>query len=75
MGKVILEFDSAEEREEIQTALNGHKYKLVLGSLDQELRSLNKHAPDGTSEDTYKAYEHARDLLRGFLNDYNLTLD
>jgi hypothetical protein len=75
MGKVILEFDSVEEQEDIQTALNGYKYKLALWNLDQELRSLTKHAPDGTSEDTYKAYKHTRDLLRGFLNNYNLTLD
>lgn len=75
MGKIILEFDSYEERQEAETAANGWKYRSALTELDQELRGLTKHAPDSMSPDTYAAYEHARQLLRDVIHDNGLTLD
>ena len=43
MAKVIIEFDRVEEAEELRTALDGHKYKMLLWELDQKLRSVSKY--------------------------------
>ena len=43
MGKVIFEFDSLEEAEDIRTSLDGYKYKLVIWDFDQHLRSQIKY--------------------------------
>mgnify|MGYP001553225712 CR=1 FL=1 len=43
MGKIILEFDAAEEGEDARTALDGYKWKLAMWDLDQELRSVTKY--------------------------------
>ena len=43
MGKVILEFDSVEEQDDIKSALDGYKWKLAMLDFDQELRKTTKH--------------------------------
>ena len=81
MGKVILEFDSVEEQEEIQSALNGYKWKLAMGDLDQLLRSTTKYDVSileqnkPASEEEYNIAEKLREEIRGILDDYNLKLD
>ena len=80
MGKVIIEFDSVEEQEDIQTALNGYKWKLAMWDLDQELRSTTKYGKSHIGnteacsvEDTVA--EKYRELLRDILSGYNIALD
>ena len=43
MGKIILEFDSVEEADEIINALDGYKWKLAIWDLDQHLREQVKY--------------------------------
>jgi hypothetical protein len=81
MGKVTLEFDSVEEQEDIQSALNGYKWKLAMGDIDQLLRSTTKYDVSileqnkPASEEEYNIAEKLREEIRGILDDYNLKLD
>lgn len=74
MGKIILEFDSIEEQEDVRTALDGYKWKLVAWDLDQYLRGQLKYNSDNL-KDAYEELEKTRDKLREILNDHNLNLD
>ena len=81
MGKVILEFDSVEEQDDIKSALDGYKWKLAMWDLDQELRKTTKHGQsviDKTKEATELEYEIAekyREMILELLSDYKLMLD
>ena len=81
MGKVILEFDSVEEQEDIQSALNGYKWKLAVWDIDQLLRSTTKYDVSileqnkPASEEEYNIAEKLREEIRDILNEYNLILD
>ena len=81
MGKVILEFDSVEEQDDIKSALDGYKWKLAVWDLDQELRSTTKygssiikHNEQATSEEQ-EIVEKLREKLRDILDGYNLKMD
>ena len=65
MGKVILEFDSVEEQDDIKSALDGYKWRLAMWDLDQELRKTTKHG-QSVIDKTKEATE---------LADYKLMLD
>jgi hypothetical protein len=43
MGKIILEFDSIEEKDDARMALDGVKWKVAMWELDQLLRSVTKY--------------------------------
>jgi hypothetical protein len=81
MGKVILEFDSVEEQDDIQSALNGYKWKLAMWDLDQELRKTTKYGQSvlsregEASELEQDIAEKYRELLREALTSYGLILD
>jgi hypothetical protein len=79
MGKVILEFDSVEEQDEVKTALDGYKWKLAIWDLDQKLRSITKYGEsliqDSTSEIEQEIANAMREELRNVLSSYNLNLD
>ena len=78
MGKIILEFDSDEEREEARTALDAYKWKGAVWDLDQKLREVTKHGYMGRVEATSEQMDTAdkfRTMLREILEDYNLNLD
>ena len=81
MAKVILEFDATEEQDDIQSALNGYKWKLAMDELDNKLRDTTKYGashinPNNTLacpiED--KVAERYRDMIREILSGYELTL-
>jgi hypothetical protein len=80
MAKVILEFDTEVEAEELQTALNGHKYKHFIWELDQKLRSVHKYGSalqgngEATSEEMDVCYR-LRDVIREMLQEDNLTIE
>jgi len=78
MGKIILEFDSIEEKEDARDALDGPRWKLAMWDLDQKLREITKYG----YVDKKEATDQERDLadrlrkeLRGILEDYNLNLE
>jgi hypothetical protein len=81
MGKVILEFDSIEEQEDIQTALDGYKWKLAMWDLDQHLRSTTKHGisilkPNTqASQEEYDTVDKIRQEIRNILSNYNIDFE
>ena len=62
MPKLILEFDTNEEQEEYETALNGQKYKNILNDFNQHLKSIVKYASADGKEYTEKEQELVLDL-------------
>ena len=74
MGKVTIEYDTVEEADDIQCALNGYKWKLAMWDLDQMLRGYIKY--DGNlSEDKHDAFVKVRELIRETLTDYGLNIN
>ena len=78
MGKIILEFDSIEEKDDARMALDGVKWKVAMWDLDQLLRSATKYGTfdgreaTGAEQDMAEALrEHIRDILR----ESNLNLE
>jgi hypothetical protein len=74
MAKVILEFDPTEEREDMDSAINGWKWKMLVWDLDQHLRSELKYNEKITGE-VYEALEKLRDHLHELKSDSGLKLD
>ena len=78
---ITLTFDSVEEAEEARTAMDGYKYRLVLWELDQMFRQSIKYGNsfmDKTNPSTdaeVEISEKMREILREFLEQYNLKLD
>jgi transcriptional regulator of acetoin/glycerol metabolism len=78
MGKIILEFDSYEEKDEARTALDAYKWKGAVWDLDQKLREIAKYGYVGKVEATEEERELAEKLrttLREILEEFNLNLD
>ena len=78
MGKIILEFDSDEERDDARTALDAYKWKGAVWDLDQKLREIAKYGYVGKIEATEEERELAEKLrttLREILEEFNLNLD
>ena len=76
--KVIIEFDGNEEREELQSALDGWKWKRAAWDIDQQLRSVIRNGYFNGREATLEeieASEKLREELRRILNDNNLILE
>ena len=71
--KVTIEFND-EEREDLQTALDGYKWKLLVWDLNQKLRTYLKYdtSIDGVR---YEMVEEIKKDLFELLDDYNLNLD
>lgn len=74
--KATLHFDH-DESEELQSALDGWKWKLICHELDNEMRSVVKHGHIGNREATeaeMEVTEYWREKLRELLNENNLNL-
>ena len=74
--KVALNF-SVDEMEELQSALDGWKWKDVVWHLDQEMRSVVKHGIWNNREATdveIDVTHYWRDKLRELVNDENLNI-
>ena len=77
MGKVIIEFDSVEEQDDINMALNGYKYSVILHQLDNDLRSITKHGIYRNREATEQELDLAqelRDSIQSYLSEYSLSI-
>jgi hypothetical protein len=72
--EAILKFNLPDDQEDFNIALDGGKWALSMFELNQWLRSQIKHPPEGMSDDTYKAFEDARDQLYEILNENQLRL-
>lgn len=78
MGKIILEFDSFEEKEDARDALDGYKWKLAVWDIDQELRSIVKYGyykNREVTEDERNFAEGMREQIRSILDGYGVMLD
>lgn len=73
MAKVTLEFDPFEDREDMESAINGWKWKMLAWDLDQWMRGEMKYAQ--ISQETYDAYETIREKIRTEMAQYGLSLD
>jgi hypothetical protein len=78
--KVTIEFNGEEEQEDLQLALNGHKWKSAMWELDQELRNTIKYGESflpnkNISEQEILIAEGIRKYLRQIVSNYNLNLD
>jgi hypothetical protein len=74
MAKVTLEFDPFEDRDDMESAINGWKWKMLVWDLDQHLRSELKYNEEVTGE-VYEALEKVRNMLHQLKNESGLTLD
>lgn len=74
MAKVTLEYDFNEEREEMESAINGWKWKMVVWDLDQHMRSIYKYE-DNHNEEVYAMIDKLRNELREMLSDHGLKMD
>ena len=80
MAKVILEFDAIEDQDDIQSALNGYKWKIAMWDLDQELRATTKYGKSHINNTEACSVEDAvaeryRDMIREILSNYGLMLE
>ena len=73
MAKVTIEFDSIEDKEEMDVCINGGKWYTLAWQLDQYLRGRLKY--ENLSEDAYKALDEARDKLHELRSEDGLTFD
>ena len=74
MAKVTIEFDTIEDKDEMEMCLNGSKWYLVAWSLDQYLRGILKYQ-DNLSEEAYCEIEKAREKLHELRSENGLTFD
>lgn len=81
--KVTLEFDGNEERDDLQTALDGYKWKSAMWDLDQLLRKTTKYqvsilsnsSKDLASGAEGEVADAIREAIRSILSEWNLNLD
>lgn len=75
MPKVILEFDSFEDSQELKDALDGGKWKNVVWELNQYLRNKIKHPTDSMTDESLKELEKVSSELSEIIHDNRLHLD
>jgi hypothetical protein len=80
MGKIKLEFDYYEEREEAQNAIDGAKWRSIVMEFDNELRKTTKYGSsiinqESASELEISIAEKYRDRLRELVSDIGLTFN
>ena len=71
MSKIILEFDSLEDADEIKDCMNGSKWRMLVTELDNYYRNIYKHSDN---EEEIEMAEKVRDKLRELLDDHELFL-
>jgi len=79
--KVTIEFDGFEEQEEIQTAIDGGKWKALVWEIDQELRKVVKYnsslidTSNPASVDEVEFADKFREFIREIANGYGLVIE
>ncbi|CAB5218091.1 hypothetical protein UFOVP206_54 [uncultured Caudovirales phage] len=71
MSKLILEFDSFEDADEIKDCMNGSKWRMLVTELDNYYRNIYKHSDN---DNEVEMAEKVRDKLRELLDYYELFL-
>ena len=75
MAKVILEFDPIEERDDMECAINGWKWKMVAWNFDQHLRNELKYNDHNLTKEQYDLLDKTREALRGMISEEGLIFD
>ena len=70
MAKVTIEFDSIEDKDEMEMCLNGMKWYLLAWELDQYLRGRLKYSE--LSEEVYKELSETREKLHEIMREEGL---
>lgn len=79
--KVTIEFDGIEEQEELQSAIDGTKWKALVWDIDQELRKVVKYGSSiidpskPASLDEVEIADKLREGIRELANDYRLVIE
>ena len=79
--KVTIEFDGIEEQEELQSAIDGGKWKALVWDIDQELRKVIKYnsslidASNPASIEEVEFADKFREFIREMANDYRLVIE
>lgn len=79
--KVTIEFDGIEEQEELQSAIDGGKWKSLVWEIDQELRKVIKYnsslidASNPASLEEVEFADKFREFIRELANDYRLVIE
>jgi hypothetical protein len=71
MSKIILEFDSFEDADEIKDCMNGSKWHMLVTELDNYYRNIYKHSDN---DNEVERAEKVRDKLRELLDYHELFL-
>jgi hypothetical protein len=74
MAKVTLEYDFNEEREEMESAINGWKWKMLVWEFDQRMRAIYKYE-DNHNAEVYDMIDKLRNELREMLAEQGLTME
>jgi hypothetical protein len=69
--KATLEFNLPEEDDEFRTAVDGHRWRLVVTDLDEALRTSLKYNED---EKHHSGLLEARNTLNRLLEEYGLDI-
>jgi hypothetical protein len=70
MAKVTIEFDSIEDKDEMEMCLNGSKWYSLAWELDQYLRGRLKYSE--LSEEVYKELSEIREKLHEIMREEGL---
>jgi hypothetical protein len=71
--KVVIEFDGIEERNDLNDALNGYKWKMIVWDMDQELRRYIKY-DDKLNDQAQEIVEKLREYLRDTINEHGVNI-
>lgn len=74
MAQATITFTLPEEQQDFHDAVHASDYKMVLWDLDQKLRTEIKYN-EKLDNKTELAYQTVRDMLRGYLDDYGVSID
>lgn len=72
--KVNIEFELPDDKYDLDSCLNGNKYRSILIGIDNMFRNQIKYN-DKLSEDALKTYQDCRAFLYDVLDGYNLRID
>ena len=73
MAKVIIEFDTQEDNDELTMCINGIKWYSLAWEIDQYMRSRLKYSE--LSEEVYKELDAAREKLHEIMRHDGLRFD
>jgi aminoglycoside phosphotransferase (APT) family kinase protein len=73
MAKVTIEFDSIEDKDEMEMCINGSKWYLVAWEMKQYLRTRLKY--EELNDGQYQIVEQTIDNLNQLMRDNGVTFD